>query len=123
MKTLQQLAAACALGLLGMSAIAQNSAPLASKADADDIAFEESIRNFGYVSGAAYQCLERDKRLAHEREVLAAYDGLVRMFGSDRAFYYAAAFGAGSTDGLDRSKCASFLERHRAAMDAGKRGR
>lgn len=123
MNKLKYMAATCALGLLGMSAFAQNNAPLASKADADDIAFEESIRSFGFISGAAYQCLERDKRLAHEREVLQAYDGLVRMFGSDRAFYYAAAFGAGSTDGLDRSKCASFLERHRAAMDAGKRGR
>jgi hypothetical protein len=88
----------------------------------EDLKFEESIRNFGFVSGAAYQCLPEADRGGHDREVLKAYSGLVRLFGTDRAFFYAAAFGAGTSTGIDKAKCAAYLEDFRAAMKSGSRG-
>jgi hypothetical protein len=90
--------------------------------DDDDLKFEESIRNFGFVSGAAYQCLPEAGRTAHDREVLKAYSGLVRLFGSDRAFFYAAAFGAGTSMSIDKAKCANYIEDFKAAMKSGSRG-
>ena len=88
----------------------------------EDLRFEESIRNFGFISGAAYQCLPEAERAAHDREVLKAYTGIVRLFGADRAFFYAAAFGAGTSMSIDKTKCASYIEDFRAAMKSGSRG-
>lgn len=93
-----------------------------SLAEQEELRFEESIRNFGYVSGAAYQCLPESLRSAHDREVLTAFSGLVRLFGSDRAFFYTAAFGAGTSIRLDKAKYASYIEDFRAAMKSRARG-
>ena len=93
-----------------------------SIAEQEDLRFEESIRNFGFVSGAAYQCLPETQRTAHDRDVLTAFSGLVRLFGSDRAFFYAAAFGAGTSMSLDKTKCASYIEDFRATMKFRARG-
>jgi hypothetical protein len=93
-----------------------------SLAEQEELRFEESIRNFGFVSGAAYQCLPESDRIAHDREVLKAYSGLVRLFGSDRAFFYAAAFGAGTSMSLDKTKCAGYVEDFKASMKSSARG-
>lgn len=91
--------------------------------DDEDVQFEESIRNFGFVSGAAYQCIPEAERTAHDREVLRAYSGLVRLFGTDRAFFYAAAFGAGTSMSINKSDCAGYVAEFRAAMKSTNRGR
>jgi hypothetical protein len=96
--------------------------PATTSAEDEDIKFEESIRNFGFVSGAANQCLPEADRTAHDREVLRAYSGLVRLFGSDRAFFYAAAFGAGTSMTVDKAKCGAYIEDFRAAMKSSSRG-
>jgi len=101
-------------------AFAQPAKPAAG--EAEDVQFEESIRNFGFVSGAAYQCLPEAERTAHDREVLRAYSGLVRLFGSDRAFFYAAAFGAGTSMSIDKKDCAGYVADFRAAMKSSSRG-
>ncbi len=54
--------------------------------------------------------------------MLKAYSGLVRLFGTDRAFFYAAAFGAGTSMSLDKTKCATYIEDFRAAMKSRARG-
>jgi hypothetical protein len=110
--------------LLPLAAIAQTPKPdqALSIAEQEDLRFEESIRNFGFVSGAAYQCLPEAQRTEHDRDVLTAFSGLVRLFGSDRAFFYAAAFGAGTSMSLDKAKCASYIEDFRAAMKSRARG-
>lgn len=114
--------------LLPVLAVAQTAspaggpAPALSPAELEDQQFEDAIRNFGFLSGAAYQCLSPGERLAHDREVLTAYSGLVRLFGSDRAFFYAAAFGAGTSTSLDRSKCSAYVDDFRAAMKSSRRG-
>jgi hypothetical protein len=45
----------------------------------------------------------------------------VRLFGSDRAFFYAAAFGAGTNASIDKAKCGNHIADFRAAMKAGSR--
>ena len=109
--------------LLPVSAVAQTAkpAPAPSLAEQEDLRFEDAIRDFGFVSGAAYQCLPEVDRTAHDREVLKAYSGLVRLFGSDRAYFYAAAFGAGTSMSLDKTKCASYIEDFMAAMKSSAR--
>ncbi len=109
--------------LLPIAAVAQapKPAPSPSLAEQEDLKFEEAIRGFGFVSGAAYQCLPEADRTAHDRQVLTAYSGLVRLFGSDRAFFYAAAFGAGTSMSLDKAKCAEYIEDFRAAMKSSVR--
>lgn len=110
--------------LLPAAAVAQTAKPEQplSLAEQEDLRFEEAIRNFGFVSGAAYQCLPEAERTAHDREVLKAFSGLVRLFGSDRAFFYAAAFGAGTSMSIDKAKCSTYLEDFRAAMKSNARG-
>jgi hypothetical protein len=123
------LLAVSVAALLPLAALAQAAKPAAPAASAPSIAeqeeirFEEAIRNFGFVSGAAYQCLPEADRDAHDREVLRAYSGLVQLFGSDRAFFYAAAFGAGTSMGIDKAKCANYVEDFKAAMKSGARNR
>jgi hypothetical protein len=114
--------------LLPIAATAQTTKPdsapsqSGSLIEQEELRFEEAIRNFGFVSGAAYQCLPESDRTAHDREVLKAYSGLVRLFGSDRAFFYAAAFGAGTSMSIDRTKCAAHIEDFKAAMKSSARG-
>lgn len=73
--------------------------------------------------GRLYQCLPEPDRSAHDREVLRAYSGLVRLFGTtDRAFFYAAAFGAGTSMTVDKTKCGGYIEDFRAAMNSSSRG-
>lgn len=100
---------------------ASEPAPALSPAELEDQQFEDAIRNFGFLSGAAYQCLPQGERLSHDREVLTAYSGIVRLFGSDRAFFYAAAFGAGTSANIERSKCSAYIDDFRAAMKASGR--
>ena len=101
---------------------AVSSAQVKTVAVDDDLNFEESIRSFGFISGAAYQCLPEADRSAHDREVLKAYSGLVQLFGTDRAFFYSAAFGAGTSTEIDKAKCPTYIDDFRAAMKSGNRG-
>lgn len=43
----------------------------------------------------------------------------MRLFGSNRAFYLAAAFDAGSVDAFDKSKYSAYKEKFSAAMKSG----
>lgn len=101
---------------------AKPAAPAASSIiDQEEERFEEAIRSFGFLSGAAYQCLPEADRAAHDREVMRAFSGLVRLFGSDRAFFYAAAFGAGTSMSIDKAQCKSYIDDFRAGMKVGSR--
>jgi hypothetical protein len=94
-----------ALAVAAFFPVVVTAQPNTASAEDEDLKFEESIRSF--VSGAAWQCLPETERTAHDREVLRAYTGLVQLFGSDRAFFYAAAFGAGTGMSIDKAKCSS----------------
>ncbi len=45
-----------------------------------------------------------------EGEVLKAFSGLARLFGTDQAFFFAAAFGSGTRDEINKDNCASFIK-------------
>ncbi len=78
--------------------------------------FDDAIQQFGYVSGAALQCATSNQSPTIERDALRAFTGITRLFGSDRAFFYAAAYGAGATGSIDRSKCAQYLRQFQESM-------
>jgi hypothetical protein len=86
----------------------------------EDAAFDQSVRDFGFTSGAVLQCAKTSERGVVEAEALRAYSGLVRLFGSDQAFFYAAAFGAGSTMAIDKSKCSEYSKAFNKAMSKNK---
>lgn len=76
----------------------------------EDAAFDEAVKEFGYLGGAAWQCSAGESQLAIEREVLRAFNGIAQLFGTDQAFYFAALFGAGATGQIEKEKCAAHLE-------------
>lgn len=81
-----------------------------------DEQFSEAVSDFGYAAGAAWQCAEGAARNDIERQAMTAYNGLVRLFGSNEAFFFASAFGGGTTDSIDRSKCAEFADHFKTGM-------
>lgn len=91
--------------------------PLHALAQADeDEKFDEALRSFGFTSGAAYQCAAESERGAIQNDVRKAYSGLVRLFGTDYAFFYAASFGAATSMDIDTAKCAEYSASFRRAL-------
>jgi hypothetical protein len=90
-----------------------------AQSDAEEIVFEEAVRNFGFASGAAHQCASAAERARIESDVLKAYSGLGRLFGTDQAFFYAAAFGAGTVMPIDKAKCAEYTSEFNLGMQKG----
>ena len=56
-----------ALAVAALIPVLAAAQPKSTAEDDEDLKFEESIRNFGFVSGAAYQCLPEAERNAHDR--------------------------------------------------------
>lgn len=79
---------------------------------------DTAIQEFGYLSGVVFQCSSSQQATATviEKEAMKAFTGITRLFGSDRAFYYAAAYGVGATSTIDRSKCAAETRRFQELM-------
>lgn len=92
-------------------------AAAAAPAD-DEEAFDEKLREFGYWSGAAHGCVPEAKQAEVERKVLATFNRIGQLFGTDRAFFYAAAFGRGTTTKIEAAKCPEFLEKFEKATAA-----
>ncbi len=76
---------------------------------------DDKIREFGYWSGAAWGCVEEAKQPEVEKQVLDTFQHISRLFGTDRAFFYAAAFGRGTTTKIEAEKCPAFLEKFKKA--------
>jgi hypothetical protein len=74
----------------------------------DDDGFSDLLRDFGYAGGAAWQCAEEEARPDIERQSMVSFHGLVRLFGSDEAFFFASAFGAGTSAQIARDECSAF---------------
>ena len=103
----------CAAVLAMMLALA---APAIAEEAADD-QFSEALSDFGYAGGAAWQCAEGTGKIDIERSAMTAYNGIVRLFGSDEAFFFASAFGGGTTDSIDKAKCTEFVSHFKAGMN------
>lgn len=71
----------------------------------DDERMDNALRNFGHVSGQAFQCAGKDAQVKLERTALDVATNVMRLFGSDQAFFFAAAFGAGASETLDSTIC------------------
>ena len=69
-----------------------------------------AMRKFGYVSGQALQCHPKEQQVTLERTVLDIAKSVLRLYGSDRAFYYAAAFGAGASEKMDQKQCPAAIK-------------
>lgn len=82
----------------------------------DDEQFTEAVRDFGYAGGAAWQCAEGDARTDIERQSMVSYHGLVRLFGSDEAFFFASAFGAGTSSPVEKAECDAFTTQFREGL-------
>jgi hypothetical protein len=80
----------------------------------DDEQLDASLRKFGYAAGAAYQCAEADREADRERvvgDVKHAYSRIGQLFGTDHAFYFAAAFGGGTVQTFDKARCAELIKK------------
>jgi hypothetical protein len=79
----------------------------------DEERLDEALNKFGHVSGQAFQCLEEKDRAAGQRKALDIANGILRLFGSDRAFFFAAAFGAGMSSEMDKTKCLETITQYK----------
>ena len=71
---------------------------------------DSALRKFGYVSGQAFACQTKEEQAKLEKTALNVATNILRLFGSDRAFFYAAAFGAGAAEPVDQAKCPAIAK-------------
>lgn len=89
---------------------------LADEQAQEDEQFTGAVKDFGYAGGAAWQCAEAEARTDIERQSMVSYQGLVRLFGTDEAFFFAAAFGAGTSAQFDKAECEAFTTQFREGL-------
>jgi len=80
----------------------------------DDEQLDAALRKFGHAAGAAYQCADADREADRERvvgDVKHAYSRIGQLFGTDHAFYFAAAFGGGTIEPFDTTRCAEIIKK------------
>lgn len=100
------LAVATAALLLGSPAMAQT--PAAPEDEQTEEAFDEALNQFGYAAGVTHQCSTGDEKAQVLSRVQQVFNRLTQLFGSDRAFYFSAAFGAGSVDKIEADSCDAY---------------
>jgi hypothetical protein len=89
-----------ALGvLLAAPATAQQPAAITEQS------IERGLTNLGLMAAHAFQCTPEPDRPATRQRLLAFHSGLVAEMGSNAAFRFAIAFGAGATHEVDRNSC------------------
>lgn len=98
------LAGGLALWALQGAAMAQ------TKAADEEERMDAAFRKFGYVSGQAFACHTKEQQAKLERTALNVGTNILRLFGSDRAFFFAAAFGAGASAAVDQAKCPAIVK-------------
>jgi hypothetical protein len=102
------------VGMNGAIAAPQAQNP-GTKLPDEEEKLDDGIEQFGYLSGVAFQCAKLNQSPSLEGEVIRAFSGIVRLFGSDRAFFYAASYGVGATASIDRNKCADYIRQFQQA--------
>lgn len=85
----------------------------------EDEAFDEALKGYGYSGGVAWQCAAEGDRTAHTDTVMTVFNRLAQLFGTDRAFFFAAAFGAGTVDAIDPASCGQHVAAFAAGLSAG----
>jgi hypothetical protein len=92
-----------------VSLVAVTSTPVLAQDADSDAAFDDALRNFGYAGGVAVQCTEGEEQAQILRAVTGSFDRLTQLFGTQQAFTFAAAFGAGTTDSIDSGTCEDYI--------------
>lgn len=77
----------------------------------DEEKMDTALRKFGYVAGQAFQCHTKEEQDKLERVALTSATNILRLFGSDRAFYFAAAFGSGVAESIDPKNCPAAIKK------------
>lgn len=72
--------------------------------------FDQKLREFGYGAGVALSCMDKSKQKQGELRVLGIYNRVAQLFGTDRAFFFASAFGYGASASVDKARYAEFLK-------------
>jgi hypothetical protein len=105
------------LCLLPLIVMPQQAAKQETKQVDEEEQMDSALRKFGYISGQACQCQKQGgERTKFERRTLDIATGILRLFGSDRAFYYAAAFGAGVSEEMDQKKCPEIIKQYETML-------
>lgn len=102
-------------------------APAIGAADDPEERLDEGLKGFGYLAGLARVCVAAAQQGDLEREVLDMNGSIGRLFGTDRAFLFAAAYGYGRSIRVEQKDCADILTnyearaaKHRAAAGGAK---
>jgi hypothetical protein len=104
----------CAAAMLACVAYAAE--PVAGKSadaplDAEE-QLDEGLKSFGYLTGLARGCVVPEQRTKLEREALDLSGAIARLFGTDRAFLFASAFGYGTSVTVETRECAEVLRNY-----------
>ena len=116
---------ALAATLIACSPLASASDAPAAPADATDpeAQFDESLKRFGYLAGLARGCVVAEQRVDLEREALDLHGAIGRLFGTDRSFLFASAFGYGTTVSVDTQECEEVVRRYEERVARFRAGR
>ena len=115
------LLACCSLA----AAADEASATLAAEPAADPEAeLDEGLKRFGYLAGLTRGCVIEEQRVDLEREALDLSGAIGRLFGTDRAFLFASAFGYGTSIEVEAGDCAEVIRSYdeRVANFRARRG-
>lgn len=105
--------------LLAAASIMAASVVAAQAPDDEDAAFDDALKSYGYSGGLAWQCAEEADRKAHIDNVMLVFNRLSQLFGTDRAFFFSASFGAGTVDAFDRATCARHVADFAQGLNPG----
>jgi hypothetical protein len=107
-----------AVGLFALALLPGVASAQAPKAAVDpEEQMDTSFRKFGYVTGQAFACYSKAEQVKLEKTALNVGNNILRLFGSDRAFFYAAAFGAGAAERVDQAKCPAIIKEATEMVD------
>jgi len=103
---MRNLMLACLALAVGLPAAAQQPpAPAAPQGPVTEESVERGLVNLGLMAAHAFQCAPDAQKPEMQRMLLAFNAILVAQMGSNAAFRWATAYGAGTATPVDRSYC------------------
>jgi hypothetical protein len=101
-------------------AAAQTSTPAQADTESADVAFNQSLTDFGVLAGRVNGCVEANALAAHEERVFNMFSRIVQLYGTDRAFRFSAAYGHGATLEVEEDKCPEVIATFEAQIATAK---
>jgi hypothetical protein len=89
--------------------------PTAASSDPEE-QLDDDLKGFGYLTGLARGCVVPEQHAALEREALDLSGAIARLFGTDRAFLFAASFGYGTSVVIETAQCKEVIARYDARV-------